>query len=171
MRVGLLPVGPVPPEVLAHLTQALKAYGLGAERLPPVPLPGESRDPRSGQFPADALLGRAVVEAAGPVLAVTGADLSAEGFAFVFGLANAGASGAVVSIHRLAATDEDLFLDRVVKECVHELGHTWGLGHCPDPACVMHFSNSLAETDLKGATFCESCRASLPEGVHPPPSP
>ena len=26
--------------------------------------------------------------------------------------------------------NEQLFLQRVVKEAVHELGHTFGLGHC-----------------------------------------
>jgi hypothetical protein len=28
-------------------------------------------------------------------------------------------------------------------ETVHELGHLLNLGHCPNPRCVMHFSNSL----------------------------
>jgi hypothetical protein len=29
-----------------------------------------------------------------------------------------------------------------LKEAMHELGHTFGLGHCADPACVMWFSNN-----------------------------
>jgi len=41
---------------------------------------------------------------------------------------------------------------------VHELGHTYGLGHCPDTHCVMHFSNSLRDTDIKSATFCPACQ-------------
>jgi len=44
------------------------------------------------------------------------------------------------------------------KEAVHELGHTYGLKHCPNPACVMHFSNSLHDTDLKGWKFCPNCQ-------------
>ncbi|MBE9507194.1 MAG: hypothetical protein IMY86_04025, partial [Chloroflexi bacterium] len=40
---------------------------------------------------------------------------------------------------------------------VHELGHTYRLSHCPQPRCVMHFSNSLHDTDAKEATFCQHC--------------
>jgi archaemetzincin len=42
---------------------------------------------------------------------------------------------------------------------VHELGHVFGLEHCPDPECVMHFSNSLLDTDRKSTSFCSQCRA------------
>ncbi len=54
--------------------------------------------------------------------------------------------------------DEDLFRERALKEAVHELGHTYSLGYCPDPTCVMHFSNSLYDTDLKGWSFCSNCQ-------------
>jgi archaemetzincin len=38
---------------------------------------------------------------------------------------------------------------------MHEIGHTWGLPHCPDPYCVMHFSSSLNDTDIKEVQYCE----------------
>ncbi|MFQ6039016.1 MAG: archemetzincin, partial [Candidatus Aminicenantales bacterium] len=53
--------------------------------------------------------------------------------------------------------DRTLFLARCVKEAVHELGHAFGLRHCPNPRCVMHFSNSLLDTDKKTASFCQRC--------------
>lgn len=164
MRVGLLPMGPVPRELLATLSQRLAAYGAESRVLPEIPVPGQAFDPRRAQYRAESLLGSAVANVPGDVVAVTAVDLYTQGLAFVFGLANAGASGAVVSVHRLAAEDADLVGDRLLKEAVHELGHTWGLGHCADPACVMHFSNELAETDAKSAGFCGTCRPSLPEG-------
>ncbi|NAZ33257.1 MAG: hypothetical protein GU356_03035 [Pyrobaculum sp.] len=40
-------------------------------------------------------------------------------------------------------------------------GHLYGLGHCPDVRCVMHFSNGLLDTDRKTAYFCERCRRKL----------
>jgi archaemetzincin len=50
---------------------------------------------------------------------------------------------------------------RLVKEAVHELGHTFGLVHCPNACCVMYFSNSLGDTDRKGPGFCSACKARL----------
>lgn len=88
-------------------------------------------------------------------------DLYVHGLNFVFGLASGNA--AVISLARLVPEycgeekNEPLFRERAVKEAVHELGHTFGLHHCPDIRCVMHFSNSLEDTDIKGMDFCMAC--------------
>jgi archaemetzincin len=52
-------------------------------------------------------------------------------------------------------------LNRVIKEAVHELGHALGLTHCEKSRCVMHFSNSLQDTDFKHYMFCERCNKIL----------
>jgi len=59
--------------------------------------------------------------------------------------------------------DEDLFLKRTLKEAVHEIGHIFKLGHSSNPKCVMHFSNSLSDTDRKDCKFCNSCKRLLPK--------
>ena len=164
MRIGLRPVGPVPRKLLAELAGGLAAYGVAVDFLPGESVPAEAFDPGRHRYHAEAFLPRREPDA----LAVTTADIFTEGYDFIFGLANTGTSGAVVSVHRLIAADPRLSLERVLKECVHELGHTWGLGHCDDPTCVMAFSSSLAETDAKGDAFCETCRRSLPSSVHSP---
>lgn len=51
-----------------------------------------------------------------------------------------------------------LFYDRMVKESIHELGHVFGFVHCQNPRCVMHFSNTLSDTDIKDRSFCNTCR-------------
>src|SRR5512136_1284452 len=56
-------------------------------------------------------------------------------------------------------------MKRAVKEAVHELGHTCGLGHCRDPKCVMFFPNALYDTDVKGPGFCAACRLKVDRGV------
>jgi archaemetzincin len=101
------------------------------------------------------------------VVGIADVDLYAPRLNFVFGEAGIGSGTAVVSLYRLRQEyygldpDEALFLERATKEIVHELGHTFGLGHCPDNNCVMHFSNSLADTDVKQAHFCGECRPKI----------
>jgi len=103
-------------------------------------------------------------------LGIVDVDLYSPGLNFVFGEADIGAGVAVISVYRLGPElyglpqDEGLFQDRVIKEAVHELGHTYNLGHCDDIKCVMHFSNSLADTDIKGASFCQKCQQRLKRG-------
>ena len=98
------------------------------------------------------------------LVGITEVDLYVPRLNFVFGEADVLSGTAIVSLYRLKqeyyglASDEALFLERATKEVVHELGHTFGLGHCPNSKCVMHFSNSLADTDFKGANFCSRCR-------------
>jgi len=97
------------------------------------------------------------------VVGVADVDLYAPGLNFVFGEADIRSGTAIISLCRLRQEyyglppDKNLFLIRAIKEIVHELGHTFGLGHCSDSKCVMHFSNSLADTDWKEVNFCPKC--------------
>jgi archaemetzincin len=101
------------------------------------------------------------------IVGVADVDLYVPRLNFVFGEADITSGTAVVSLYRLrpqyygSAPDEVLFVERGTKEIVHELGHTFALKHCPDARCVMHFSNSLADTDIKGAHFCSKCRPKI----------
>jgi len=49
---------------------------------------------------------------------------------------------------------------RILKEAIHELGHTFSLEHCDD-YCIMRFSNALIDTDKKPPQFCDSCLKKL----------
>ena len=101
------------------------------------------------------------------VVGLVDVDLYVPRLNFGFGEADVVSGTAIVSLCRLRqeyyglAPDEALFLERATKEIVHELGHTFGLGHCPNNKCVMHFSNSLADTDLKEPHFCSKCRPKI----------
>lgn len=102
------------------------------------------------------------------VLGIADIDLYVPGLNFVFGSASEiGGDVCVISITRLRQEfyglkpNDSLFFNRVKKEAVHELGHLYGLIHCPDPKCVMHFSNSLLDTDKKSYHFCKECKKRL----------
>ena len=96
-------------------------------------------------------------------------DIYSEPLNFVFGIAvkpTKRISGVpvvcLISVTRLREQfynkpeNDDFFELRILKEAVHELGHTFSLEHC-DKFCIMKFSNSLMDTDKKPAQFCESC--------------
>ncbi|MBE9502704.1 MAG: archaemetzincin family Zn-dependent metalloprotease [Proteobacteria bacterium] len=96
------------------------------------------------------------------ILGVVDHDLFVPELNFVFGLA--GERAAVIALPRLRQSfyglpeENTTFQRRVLIEAVHELGHTYGLGHCRNPRCVMFFSNSLSDTDRKEPDLCESCK-------------
>jgi len=106
-------------------------------------------------LPADAL----------KILGVTDFDLFSPIFSYVFGEAQFGGKCAVISTFRLRGHPDGKILQgcpplvsRIEKEAIHELGHTFGLRHCADPDCVMHYSVGVQCADRKFAFFCPACR-------------
>jgi archaemetzincin len=61
--------------------------------------------------------------------------------------------------------DRALFYSRLRKECLHELGHTFGLIHCRSRECVMSLANTVADVDRKGSDFCRYCQAMVASGT------
>lgn len=49
----------------------------------------------------------------------------------------------------------------LLKECIHELGHTLNLRHCQDYQCAMASSHSVEWIDLRDNQLCEACRREL----------
>lgn len=107
--------------------------------------------------------------AAGKVLAITDVDLFIPVLTFVFGEAQFGGEAALVSVARLAAglrSEVDArrrLAERLSKEAVHELGHTFKLVHCSDVTCAMARSPNLQAVDRKTTQLCASCRLAFLE--------
>jgi len=110
------------------------------------------------------------------VLGVTDLDLYVPVLTFVFGEAQMHGPCAVVSTHRLRQeffglpADAASFEERLLKEAVHELGHTLGLTHCADHRCVMSASHAVEWIDIKGASYCPSCAAMALSGLPASPA-
>ena len=101
------------------------------------------------------------------VLGVAAVDLYIPILTFVFGEAQMGGPCAVLSTHRLRQefyglpADPELFWQRVIKEAIHEVGHTLSLTHCDDYKCVMTSSHAVEWIDLKEMALCGNCRSAV----------
>jgi len=99
----------------------------------------------------------------GKVVVVTSVDLYIPVLTHVFGEAQLDGKAAVVSAHRLKdelyglPENPQKLKERLEKEAVHELGHTFGIIHCKNPQCVMYTSTYAEEIDFKPKEFCKSC--------------
>ena len=174
--ICLVSVGKDASAVFPELQQEIKeTYGYEVTARVEVPLPEIAYDQKRNQYLAVPILNRigqrVPDEDCLKVLGIADVDLFTNDLHFIFGKAE-GIPGrvAVISLLRLRPEfyrkppDQKLFLDRVVKEAVHELGHLFGLQHCENPECVMFFSKSIADTDKKGKKPCSSCAKQINTG-------
>jgi len=155
--IALAPVGDTPVQTVSSIRTAVAdAFGCEVAIAPAVPLPASAWNPVRKQHLSTAILD-ALARAKEPrwerLLGIADVDLYVPQLNFVFGEGDPDRGVAVFSLARLHGSDEQ-FRKRAATEAIHELGHTYGLSHCDDPHCVMWFSNTLAETDRKGTTFC-----------------
>jgi archaemetzincin len=126
-------------------------------------------DPARRQYWSTAILQR-LEKTSNPgkrVLGVTACDLYVPVLTFVFGEAQLEGNCALVSTARLKEEfygmppRNELMRERLIKEAVHELGHTFGLRHCTDWRCVMSSSHAVERLDVKGFGFCTLCRRAV----------
>ncbi len=145
-----------------------REFGLPVLRYRGAGRPEHTFDPRRGQHSSSAML-RWLVDRVPPsarkLVAVTDVDLFIPVLTFVYGEALLSGATAVVSTARLGEGQPAQLGPRLLKTCVHELGHCFGLVHCDDGRCVMRRSTNLAGVDMKSAAFCPDCRVRLREAL------
>jgi archaemetzincin len=156
------------------------AYGVVVQRLAAMDDPGYAFDAQRNQYSSAhilrQLLARIPADALS-VLAITARDLFIPMLSFVLGQAQLNGPAAVVSLARLQQEfyglppDPRLVIERIVKEAVHEVGHTIGLTHCADNKCPMSLSNNVLHVDIKGPKLCANCAVLVEDKFkHTPPS-
>jgi archaemetzincin len=172
MSIVLVAVGEVDKKVIEMLKDDLgKVFNRQVFVVKGMPEPDYALNKKRNQYLSTAILGAIVGQKEymdyEKILGIVDRDLYVPDLNFVFG--EASHKAAVISLTRLKQEfyhlpeDRSLFHKRALTEAVHELGHTYGLGHCQNPRCVMFFSNTLMDTDRKGQEFCPRCKAKLPD--------
>jgi len=180
--IYLLKVGESNQSILSSLKKNLEVefneFNLYVEILQEgIKLRYSEYDSKREQYKAPKILKRLIRKAKNNkffrILGILEKDIYSKNYNFVFGIAKRGSYAALISSARLTEnfyrdhgmmyrkreTQEEIE-ERILKEAIHELGHTFGLKHCFN-VCVMRFSNSLTDTDKKPAKFCASCLKQL----------
>jgi len=170
--IDLIPLGAVNAFVLETIVRATRdAFGLATRIAPPIADIECAYSESRNQYHVSKLLNLVLNQPPGvfKVMGVAEVDIYLPIFTFLFGQAQLGGRGALVSTHRLhnrfygLPEDPQLYAERIAKEAIHELGHTFGLLHCLDPACVMRSSTYVEDVDQKSLEFCLTCRRQLTE--------
>lgn len=154
-------------ELLVRLAQTLQeVLGLYVEQHLPRFDPEVAFDPNREQYNSRILLQQLLDDATPDttkILGVAGVDLFIPVLTYVFGEAQLDGRAAVVSCFRLdnqiygLPRDPEWMLERLRKESLHELGHTYNLVHCRRHPCVMMSSTYVEDIDQKSHRFCSQC--------------
>jgi len=169
--VCVVAIGSVPAQVLEWVESVAAEWcPWPIRRLPALRLPEGAYDPKRGQYKSVEIL-KAVARCrpsdAARVVGVTEVDLAIPMLTFVFGQAQLDGPAAVLSLCRLRQEfyglrgEESLLRERVVKEVLHELGHTFGLTHCVEPKCAMSLATHIGLVDNKEERYCAHCGEQL----------
>jgi archaemetzincin len=104
------------------------------------------------------------------VLGIAQVDLFIPILTHVYGEAQLGGKACIVSTFRLNEGHSGMaiqkkYVDRIVKEAIHELGHTFKLRHCPDHTCIMHYCRNEQDVDRKSDQLCRYCKIMLEDEI------
>lgn len=169
--IGVIPIGEIaaiyPKVVAAHISGYLNIQPIV---LPPLDSPSFAFDKVRFQYNVGTILHQlesTPVKGVEKIIGILSVDLFLPVFTHVFGEAKQGGKVALISTFRLGenpsthSTPSSLVLERTAKVALHEVCHLYGLTHCENRQCLMHFSGDLKDLDEIPFFFCRYCRSYL----------
>jgi archaemetzincin len=103
------------------------------------------------------------------IIGITGFDLFIPILTHVYGEAQLGGKACMISTYRLhddlETENYSKLHERIVKEAIHELGHTFSLRHCASSSCTMHYCRGIQDVDMKSDQLCRYCAIMLADEI------
>jgi archaemetzincin len=163
------PLGAVSLETCAEVGRFLEAtFGLGFTINPAQAPPVTAYNPLRGQYMAFRMLTHLEQGEADKGMfrriGIFDQDLCTPILQYVFGLARLPGKACIISTFRLKpehqglGPDIEILHERICKEVLHELGHTFGLPHCPEDGCIMRMARGVAHIDQRSPDYCPACK-------------
>ncbi|MDF2454840.1 MAG: putative archaelysin family metalloprotease precursor [Cytophagaceae bacterium] len=182
IKIGIQPYEGMKRNLSDTIADALRqTYQAEVEVMKSIPLPGKAFvNTKTPRYRADSLIRFLATDKADSfdyILGLTTYDISftkknadgsikkpASRYADwgIFGLGDMPGSSCVVSSYRLQHPDQKVFINRLKKVAIHELGHNLGLPHCNTKGCVMQDAVERIQTiDQANASLCSTCKKSI----------
>lgn len=184
VRVGIQPLGSISAKEVDSVANAVeKMYGFETVILIPSALPQSAfTEVRYPRYRADSLvlwLPSIKPDSITFILGLTNKDISVTKYKAgtreikdpewkykdfgIFGLGSVGGAACVVSSNRLhKGVSDKTFYTRLTRISCHEMGHVFGLRHCPKANCLMNDANESIKTiDNSTGVLCQKCWAEI----------
>ncbi len=172
--IVISPVGSQDSDILSLVSREIGSFfGYETEIIPLLENIDFAVDFKRNQYYSTVILEKLAERApvnAIKLLAITEHDLFIPILTHVFGEAQLGGKACIISTYRLSkdfpSMEREKALElRIVKEALHELGHTFKLRHCKDKSCIMRYSRSVKDVDGKSNQLCRYCKRLLDDEV------
>jgi len=170
----LTPIGNIPAALFTKIADSIThTFGFSTQVTPLVSDISFAYDPNRNQYNSTEILDQLssfLPENMNKIFAITDVDLFIPILTYVYGEAQLGGIAAILSVQRLmpttpSANAEKVMYERICKEAIHEIGHTFNLRHCEDPACIMHYCRGIEDVDRKTDQLCRYCHVLLTDEI------